>query len=72
MTASTVYDVFLVLPEMEKQCHITLVNEYNRKNNPEHAILFQKKKKEFAYTKQDAMDYLLKNVFTSKKSIHKL
>ena len=31
MNANTVYDVFLALPEVEKQRHVQLVNEYNSK-----------------------------------------
>jgi hypothetical protein len=67
MTANTVYDIFLALPETERQRHIALVNEYKRKEDNKHSILPKKKKKEFTYTKQDAIDYLFKNVFTSKK-----
>lgn len=67
MTANTVYDIFLALPETERQRHIALVNEYKRKEDNNHSILPKKKKKEFTYTQQDALDYLLKNVFTSKK-----
>lgn len=67
MTANTVYDIFLALPETERQRHIALVNEYKRKEDNKYAILSKKKKKEFSYTKQDAIDYLLKNVFCAKK-----
>nr|WP_315179780.1 hypothetical protein [uncultured Flavobacterium sp.] len=67
MTANTVYDIFLALPEMERQRHIELVNEYKRKEDIKYSILTKKKKKEFSYTQQDAIDYLLKNVFSSKK-----
>jgi hypothetical protein len=67
MTANTVYDVFLALPEMERQRHIELVNEYKRKEDTKFSILSKTKKKEFIYTKQDALDYLLKNVFCTKK-----
>ena len=67
MTANTVYDIFLALPEMERQRHIELVNEYKRKEDTKFSILSKTKKKEFIYTKQDAIDYLFKNVFTSKK-----
>ncbi|SFE67548.1 hypothetical protein [Flavobacterium xueshanense] len=67
MTANTVYDIFLALPEMERQRHIELVNEYKRKEDNKYAIIPKKKKKEFSYTRQDAIDYLLKNVFCTKK-----
>jgi hypothetical protein len=69
MNANTVYDVFLALPEVEKQRHIQLVNEYNAKKEIKHTVPYKKKKSSIPYTKQDAMDYLLKNVFTSKKKI---
>lgn len=68
MDANTVYDVFLALPEMEKQRHIQLVTEYNLRNNNQLKIAFNKKKNEVKFTKQDAIDYLLKNVFASKKN----
>lgn len=68
MNANTVYDVFLALPEVEKQRHIQLVTEYNLKNDNQLKIAFNKKKNEVQFTKQDAIDYLLKNVFASKKN----
>lgn len=68
MNADTVYDVFLALPEVEKQRHIQLVTEYNSKKENQLKIAFKKKKTEVQFTKQDAIDYLLKNVFTSKKN----
>jgi hypothetical protein len=67
MNANTVYDIFLALPEVEKQRHIELVNEYKKKLEIKDSSPYKKKKKELLYTKQDAMDYLLKNVFVSKK-----
>ena len=67
MNANTVYDIFLALPEMERLRHIELVNEYKNKVEVKNSTPFKKKKKELLYTKQDAIDYLLKNVFTSKK-----
>ena len=67
MTANTVYDIFLALPEMERQRHIELVNEYKRKVDIKFSKLSKTKKKEFTYTKQDALDYLLKNIFCTKK-----
>jgi hypothetical protein len=67
MNANTVYDIFLALPEMERLRHIELVNEYKNKVEVKNSTSFKKKKKELLYTKQDAIDYLLKNVFTSKK-----
>ena len=67
MTANTVYDIFLALPEMERQRHIELVNEYKRNEDTKFSKLSKTKKKVFSYTQQDALDYLLKNVFTSKK-----
>jgi|LauGreSBDMM110SN_4_FD.fasta_scaffold13172_3 hypothetical protein len=68
MNANTVYDVFLALPEVEKQRHIQLVTEYNSKKEKQLKIAFRKKKNEVQFTKKDAIDYLLKNVFTSKKN----
>jgi hypothetical protein len=68
MDANTVYDVFLALPEVEKQRHIQLVTEYNLRNDNQLKIAFNKKKNEVQFTKQDAIDYLLKNVFASKKN----
>ncbi|RAR75785.1 hypothetical protein [Flavobacterium aciduliphilum] len=70
MNANTVYDVFLALPEMEKQRHIQLVNEYieNEKNKLQQ--VYKKKNKKIHFTKQDAIDYLLKNVFTSKNKVN--
>ena len=68
MNANTVYDVFLALPEMEKQRHIELVIEYNSKKTKQLKIALNKKKKnETKFTEQDAIDYLLKSVFYSKK-----
>jgi hypothetical protein len=67
MNANTVYDIFLALPEVERQRHIELVNEYKNKVQVKNSPSFKKKKKELLYSKQDAIDYLLKNVFTSKK-----
>jgi hypothetical protein len=69
MNANTVYDIFLALPETERQRHIELVNEYNSQLDTTHSILAKTKKKKLVYTKQDAMDYLMKNVFTSKKKL---
>ena len=68
MNANTVYDV-LALPEMEKQRHIQLVTEYNTNKENKLEIAYKKKKNEIQFTRQDAIDYLLKNVFNSKKKI---
>lgn len=70
MNANTVYDVFLALPEMEKQRHMQLVNKYidNEKNKLQ--LVYKKKNKKIQFTKQDAIDYLLKNVFTSKNKVN--
>ena len=67
MTANTVYDIFLALPETERERHIELVNDYKRKIDQSNLILTKTKKKQLVYTKQDAMNYLLKNVFILKK-----
>lgn len=67
MNANTVYDVFLALPEVERQRHIALLNEYNTKRETKLSPVSKTKNKEVSYTKQDAIDYLLKNVFNSKK-----
>ena len=68
MNANTVFDVFLALPELEKLRHIQLVTEYSTKKNNELKIAYKKKKSAIQFTKQDAIDYLLKNVFASKKN----
>jgi hypothetical protein len=68
MNANTVYDIFLALSETERQRHIELVNEYNRKIDSKNSILHKTKKKQLVYTKQNTMDYLMRNVFTSKKN----
>ena len=68
MNANTVYDVFLALPEVEKQRHFELVNKYFVKEETKRSLQFKKKNSRATYTKQDAMDYLLKTVFRSKKS----
>ena len=68
MNANTVYDVFLALPEVEKQRHFELVNKYFLKEEIKPSLLLRKKNSRATYTKQDAIDYLLKTVFTSKKS----
>lgn len=67
MTANTVYDVFMALPETEKLRLTVLINEYQKIKENKLLIDIKKTKKEFSYTKQDAMDYLLKNIFTLKK-----
>ena len=71
MNANTVYDVFLALPEVEKQRHIQLVNEYNTEGKKKLQLVYKKKNKKFQFTKQEAIDYLLKNVFTSKNKQYK-
>jgi hypothetical protein len=68
MTAKTVYDIFLALPEKERRRHIELVNECKRKEVNKYAIIPKKKKKVFSYTQQDALDYLLKIYFVQKNS----
>jgi hypothetical protein len=68
MNANTVYDVFLALPEVEKQRHFELVNKYFLKEEITPSLQFKKKNSRVTYTKQDAVEYLLKTVFTSKKS----
>ncbi|MEO0037177.1 MAG: hypothetical protein RIQ59_388 [Bacteroidota bacterium] len=70
MNANTVYDVFLALPEMEKQRHIQLVNEYIENEKIKLRPVYKKKNKKIQFTKQDAIDYLLKNVFTSKNKVN--
>jgi hypothetical protein len=67
MNANTVYDIFLALPETEKQRHIELVNEYKSQLEAKNSNLPKTKKKQLVFTKQDAMEYLMKNVFSSKK-----
>jgi hypothetical protein len=70
MNANTVYDVFLALPEMEKLRHIQLVNEYSTLKDNELKIAYKKKQSTVQFSKQDAIDYLLKNVFTSKNKVN--
>jgi hypothetical protein len=48
MNANTVYDIFLALPETERQRHIELVNEYNNlksgaRNVQRHHVLVKPK-----------------------------
>ena len=71
MNANTVYDIFLTLPEQEKQSHVDLVNGYNTKKESNYCIPTKTKKKNFTYIEQDANDYVLKHVFTSKDKINK-
>ena len=68
MNANTVYDVFLALPEVEKQRHFELVKIYFVKEENKPSLQFKKKNSRVNYTKQDAIEYLLKTVFRSKKS----
>lgn len=70
MNANTVYDVFLALPEMEKLRHIQLVNEFSTLKDNELKIAYKKKQSTVQFSKQDAIDYLLKNVFTSKNKVN--
>lgn len=70
MNANTVYDVFLALPEMEKLRHIQLVNEYSTLKDNELKIAYKKKQSTVQFSKQDAIEYLLKNVFTSKNKVN--
>jgi hypothetical protein len=69
MNTNTVYDS--LLPETERQRHIELVNEYNEENGLQKTshLTQDKEKKRLVYTKQNAMDYLMKNVFTSKNKL---
>lgn len=64
ITANTAYEVFLALPEKEKQSFFVLVNNY--KLQPTTSI--GKKSSKQKLTKQEAIDFLLKTVFTSKKN----
>jgi hypothetical protein len=61
-----IVDTFL--PETERQRHIELVNTIQWKIDSKKFHLTQNKEKSSVYTKQNAMDYLMKNVFTSKKN----
>ena len=63
MKANTVYDVFLALPDQEKELLVVLVNDYKFKTK----VVLNKAKKKLNYTKNDAIDFLLKTIFTSKK-----
>ncbi|NDP22201.1 MAG: hypothetical protein GZ091_14135 [Paludibacter sp.] len=65
MTANTIYDVFLALPEMERQRLIVLVNQHKAIEKKE--VKFKRQKNKINFTTQDAKDYLLKNVFKSNK-----
>jgi hypothetical protein len=67
MNANTVYDIFLALPETERQRHIELVHEYNSQLEAKNSNLPKTKKKQLVYTKKNAIDYLMKNVFSSKE-----
>lgn len=65
MNANTVYDIFLALPESERKNLTTLVNEHQKKSDPDFFIKIKKAKPKL--TKKEAIDYLLKNIFSSKK-----
>jgi len=63
MTANTVYDVFKALPTAEQLRLIALVNE--------HKIVIEtpkekKEKKPPIISKEAAMEYLMKNIFSKK------
>ncbi|UOK42526.1 MULTISPECIES: hypothetical protein [Flavobacterium] len=63
MTANTVYDVFKALPHEEQLRLIALVNEHKL------SIEIPKKKKEKKppiISKEAAIDYLMKNIFSKK------
>lgn len=63
LTANTAYEVFLALPEKEKENFMVLVNNY--KFQP--VLSFDKKSSKPKLTKQEAIELLLNTVFTSKK-----
>jgi DNA-directed RNA polymerase subunit F len=60
--------IIFTLPK-RKGNHIELVNEYNNNLETKHSILAKTKKKEqLVYTKQNAMDYLIKMSLLQKKN----
>lgn len=67
MNANTVYDIFLALSENERQNLIVKVNEYQNAENNAVLDKIGKLKTKSKFTKKEAIDYLLKTVFVSKK-----
>ena len=62
MLANTVYDVFLALPDEEQGKFIVLVNNYKNRT----IKVDKSRKKRTLFSKNDAIQYLLENVFKSK------
>jgi hypothetical protein len=65
MNANTVYMTSFLPFRNGRQRH-ELVNEYNNNLETKHSILAKTKKEQLVYTKQNAMDYLIKNVLQKK------
>ncbi|WP_284651342.1 hypothetical protein [Flavobacterium terrisoli] len=63
MNASTVYDVFLALPQEEREKFIVLLDKHHKKVFID---VRMKKSKKVKFTKQDAIEYLLATVFKPK------
>lgn len=63
MTANTAYDVFLALSEKEREKFLLLVDKHKTQIKVE----FKKNKKSAKISKEEAIDYLIKNIFSSKK-----
>lgn len=63
MNANTVYEVFLALPPEEKEKFIVLVKEQEAKPKYDFRV---KKTKKVKFTREDAIEYLLANVFKPK------
>lgn len=63
MTANTAYDVFLALSQNEREKFLLLVDKHKVPNKVE----FKKSKKNIKISREEAIDYLLKNIFSSKK-----
>ena len=66
LTANTVYDVFMALPETEKQHLVVLVNQHKFISVIADSIEIKGNKKKLGFTKKDAVKYLLENVFSKK------
>lgn len=64
LTANTAYEVFLALPEKEKENFLVLVNDYKIKP----ILTFEKSNSKPKFTKEEAFNFLLNSVFTSKKN----
>jgi hypothetical protein len=66
MTVETAYKIFLDLPEKDWAEFYMLIDKHKQKNIPKIKL---KKAQSTVITRQEAIDYLLKNVFSQKSKI---